>query len=573
MTNFLITCNFSSITKLQVPDETPEDARGEEALLYSSLSEDQRNVFSEMQFNLAKIHNEKEVDRKSKDHLEIDVTDKDKEQRKHIHTVLKRFSKIDSNTAEKEGRKVIQVKHKKEGKGFRHWPRDRPRFLHFTLFKQNCETFEAIGGIAQKTRVDPKHFSYAGTKDRRGRTLQRVSVSMTSAKQVLGSAVGNWKYEVGNFCYSKEDIRLGDLKGNRFELAIRNLTSPQEALEPVMKFFKENGFINYFGTQRFGTSVGVPTSSVGKALLASKFSEAIDLILKPREHERLHSLREARQIWADTKNPHKALHALKQGGKDRVLEGRLLYGLTKNHKNNLLGALEEVPPHQRSMYCHAFQSLLWNRVVSRRIKQYGMQVLKGDLVYKKDVPQPAEGEATSKEDLVEEVVEPKDWNIHDILIPIPGCKVKWPKNETREMFSEELVKEGMDWDCFESGVKSYNMPGDYRHLVVKATDVEWSVKSYSDTTADLLPSPLHLQEKEVQEAEKEQPEDGPVYSALLLSLSLPSSCYATMALRELLRVQTDRASLASQNDYKRSAAEAGAGEVEGEPPAKISKSE
>ena len=33
-----------------------------------------------------------------------------------------------------------------------------------------------------------------------------------------------------------------------------------------------------------------------------------------------------------------------------MLEGRLLYGLTKSHKNNHVGALEELPPHQRSMY-------------------------------------------------------------------------------------------------------------------------------------------------------------------------------------------------------------------------------
>lgn len=554
------------------PDETPEDIRGvDDALLYSSLSDEQRGIISESEFSQIKVLNEKHES--GRDLVEVDVTEKGKEERKLIHTVLKRFPRIDSNTVEKEGRKVIVVKVKKEKHGgFRHWPRDRPRFLHFTLFKENCETSEAVNDLAFKTRVNPKHFSFAGTKDRRGRTLQRVSVSMTTAQKILGAAQVNWKLEVGNFAYEKTDLKLGDLKGNRFDLAIRNIGASSEVLDPVLKHFSAHGFINYFGTQRFGTSAAVPTSSIGKALLSGLWEEAIDLILQPRQHERLHSLREARQVWAESKDAERALAVLKKGGKDRVLEGRLLYGLTRSHKNDLVGALDELPHTQRSLYCHAFQSLLWNRVVTRRIETYGQKVLVGDLVFKKDADV---GESSSKEEQVEEVVKPEDWTIHDVLIPIPGCKVKWPGNQVKEWFTEELEKEGMTWECFESSVKTYNMPGDYRHMCVHAADVKWELKEYNDTQADILPSLKELNRREREESdvvlEKETPsidngnmekqENGAAseskgsYTALLLSMSLPSSCYATMALREILRVETDRASLAKNNQYKRPADE------------------
>ena len=66
--------------------------------------------------------------------------------------------------------------------------------------------------------TEEKHFGFAGTKDRRGRTTQRVSVSMVSAKQILGAARINHKVDVGSFSYQKNEIRLGDLSGNRFEL-------------------------------------------------------------------------------------------------------------------------------------------------------------------------------------------------------------------------------------------------------------------------------------------------------------------------------------------------------------------
>jgi len=377
----------------------------------------------------------------------------------------------------------------------------------------------------------------------------------------------------------------------------------------VMEYFQEHGFINYFGTQRFGTSAGVPTSDIGKALLQGDFSEAVNLILRPREYERLHSLREARDIWSKTKDAHKALSVLKKGGKDRVLEGRLLYGLTRAHQNDIVGALEEIPPHQRSMYCHAFQSLLWNKVVSKRIRTHGQAVREGDLVYKKNVPEPVEGSEVSKEDLVEYVVNPEDYSFNDILIPIPGCRVKWPNNEIKDWFNEELTKEGMDWDCFESSIKVYNMPGDYRHPCVLPTNVTWEMVTYTDTEADILPSlkqinlkdHLRMEEqngdtknhteikqnsngeadnakqesngdavnlKEVSNGDAGKENKPEAYSALILSLTLPSSTYATMALREILRVETDRASLTKQNDYKRPPP-AGAGKEE--PPSKLLK--
>merc|ERR1712179_132929 len=106
-------------------------------------------------------------------------------------------------------------------------------------------------------------------------------------------------------------------------------------------------------------------------------------ILKPRENENNASFKEARKIWADSGDARKAFEVLKKGRKDRTVEGKLLYGLSKRHKNDQIGALDEIPRHQRLLYCHAYQSFLWNKVVSRRIRKYGMTVLKGDLVFKK----------------------------------------------------------------------------------------------------------------------------------------------------------------------------------------------
>ena len=147
------------------------------------------------------------------------MTALDKNSRKEIHQILKSFSKVDSNTEDRDGKKLIKAKAKGALKSQKkQWPRDRPKYLHFTLYKENCETYEAISLLASRCRTEEKHFGFAGTKDRRGRTTQRVSVSMVSAKQILGAARINQKVDVGSFSYQKNEIRLGDLSGNRFEL-------------------------------------------------------------------------------------------------------------------------------------------------------------------------------------------------------------------------------------------------------------------------------------------------------------------------------------------------------------------
>lgn len=41
----------------------------------------------------------------------------------------------------------------------------------------------------------------------------------------------------------------------------------EEQINAGLKSLETNGFINYFGLQRFGTNIAVPTHVVGKALL------------------------------------------------------------------------------------------------------------------------------------------------------------------------------------------------------------------------------------------------------------------------------------------------------------------
>ena len=522
----------------EIPADAESDVVKDPELSYTNLTDKQRILMSEEEFLAVKSLMNSDLNTSP---VKINVTDIDKDGRKEIHLILKRFPKIDSNTSEVDGVKFIEARLKSKsssGGGRRDWPRERPKHLHFSLYKENMETAEAIGQLANKCRSMEKYFGFAGTKDRRGRTVQRVSVSMVSAKQILGAAKHIHKLEVGSFSYNKTEIRLGDLSGNRFELVVRNVEANKDDLVPVMRSLSERGFINYFGTQRFGTQ-GIPTHSIGKELIMGRYSEAVDLILKPRDSESNEAFRKCRQIWSEERDASKALQILKSNRKDRTIEGKLLFGLSKSHKNDVVGALESLPRPQRLLYCHAYQSYIWNKVVSKRIKNHGLKVLKGDLVFKKkDADQISE----SKEDLVETVEDQANYTIQDVLIPIPGTKVKFPDNEVKTWFNEFLAEDDMSLESFDSSVKDYRLPGDYRAMVVLPGDVNWSLVSHEDPLQDLIPSDKDALENKAGTSLSLGNELGK-YSSLILKFSLPSSSYATMALREVMKVGTDRQSM------------------------------
>lgn len=60
---------------------------------------------------------------------------------------------------------------------------------------------------------------------------------------------------------------------DRFRIALRHIIHPESDIELSLQSLKENGFINYYGLQRFGNNSTVPTHQVGLALIKGQFKE------------------------------------------------------------------------------------------------------------------------------------------------------------------------------------------------------------------------------------------------------------------------------------------------------------
>ncbi|XP_005377303.1 PREDICTED: pseudouridylate synthase 7 homolog isoform X2 [Chinchilla lanigera] len=456
--------------------------------------------------------------------IAIEVIEDTKEKRTIIHQAIKSlFPGLETKTEDREGRRYIVAYHAAGKKALANprkhsWPKSRGSYCHFLLYKENKDTMDAINVLSKYLRVKPNIFSYMGTKDKRAITVQEIAVLKISAQRLahLNKCLMNFK--LGNFSYQKNPLKLGELQGNHFTVVLRNITGTDDQVQQAMNSLKDIGFINYYGMQRFGTTA-VPTYQVGRAILQNSWTEVMDLILKPRSGAEKGYLVKCREEWAKTKDPAAALKKLPV---KRCVEGQLLRGLSKYGMKNIVSAFGIIPRNNRLMYIHSYQSYVWNNMVSKRIEDYGLKPVAGDLVLKG-----ATATYIEEEDV-------NNYSIHDVVMPLPGFDVIYPKHKISEAYREMLTADNLDIDNMRHKIRDYSLSGAYRKIIIRPQNVSWEVVAYDDPKIPLFNT-------DVDNLEGKPP---PVfasegkYRALKMDFSLPPSTYATMAIREVLKMDT-----------------------------------
>ncbi|KAJ3596037.1 hypothetical protein NHX12_002446 [Muraenolepis orangiensis] len=487
------------------PEQPPEDLE--------ILTEEQKKELEELQ-----LFKNKEGD------VSIEVVDDTKEKRTQIHKAIKtQFPGLETKTEERDTRKFIVAYHAAGKKALaaprKHsWPKNRGNFCHFVLYKENKDTMDSINVLSKFLRLRPNVFSYMGTKDKRAITVQEIAVHKITAERLshLNKCLMNFK--LGNFCYKNHPLKLGELQGNHFKVVLRNISGSDEQVEQALSSLKETGFINYYGMQRFGTTA-VPTYQVGKAILRNEWNEVIDLILKPRPGAEKGYLVRCREEWAKSQDPEAALKKLPV---KRCVEGQLLRGLCIYSKKNIITAFSMIPRNNRLMYIHSYQSVVWNTMVSRRIEAFGLKAVEGDLVLRGGAAHLLSAEQA------------EGLTIHDIVMPLPGYDVIYPSHHVGQGYREMLKADNLDIDSMKHKVRDYSLAGAYRRVVIRPSDVSWEVVQYDDPRISLVHT----------DVEKLEDKPGPVfntegkYRALRMEFSLPPSTYATMAIREVLKMDT-----------------------------------
>lgn len=482
-----------------------------------------------------------------------------------------------------------------DSRGSDSWPENMGKFLRFHLCKENKDTQEALGLLAKMLGIKPRSFGFSGTKDKRSVSTQRVTVFKQRASKLAALNEKLIGIKVGNFCHVNEGLVLGQLQGNRFTITLRSINAENEdVIRAAATALGMNGFINYFGLQRFGSS-SIATHLIGAALLRGDWKAAVSMVLEPREGEK-DTTRMIREYYKESGDIEGTLRQLPR----YLVAERAILQCFQKCPGNYIQALLAIPRTLRMMFVHGYQSYLWNHAASMRVQKYGFhQVVLGDLVYCKEqesdkemIAPRLEGEGDNGDDthidchledisvtdlpevkdasikvISEEDIAAKKYTIDDIVLPLPGSRVSYPSNEIGKIYHDLADKDGISLTESAHNSKEFSltyMTGAYRRVFQKPKDYEWDLLKYTDPNLPLAETDLDIiaksrastfvkdsdEKKNLHDLSAGEKDDTQTkeslgasvtqesQTALKLSFTLPASCYATMAIRELLKTST-----------------------------------
>jgi tRNA pseudouridine13 synthase len=214
--------------------------------------------------------------------------------------------------------------------------------------------------------------------------------------------------------------------------------------------------------------------------------------------------------------------AIEKMGWKRGLEKDLLQALERYGETNYYQAINSLNRNLKTIFGHSYQSLLFNMLVNKRLEMNRNGLLVGDLVM---------GDGNQITEITDANIEECESKglFKSLILPIIGYDVKIPSNV--EQFVNGVLKEhGIDVQSFDHKNREFKLGGTYRKVFVTLTEaLSYDYVKYPKTEN------VELQTPEGNWLTPEIPENAETLTALRIRISLPSSCYATIAIRELLR--------------------------------------
>jgi len=315
------------------------------------------------------------------------------------------------------------------------------RYLICVLVKRDWDTFLAVKKVARGLGISPKRIQIAGIKDAKALTAQHVSIRGVTPERV--SRVKIRDITVHPLRFSDGRVYSQLLLGNQFYITIRTISHSSFVIEKRVKNIQNElsslgGVPNFFGHQRFGT-VRPITHIVGKFLVRGDLEKAaLTFLAKPSPYEHPES-REARQKLQDTQDFAEALRCFP----NHLRYERFMLVRLAKQPDDFIGAFRKLPSKLRRLFVQAYQSFLFNKFLSQRLK-HGIdfnEVHVGDYVMHLDghgLPTNEFEQATFQS--LSNVKKALKENKMQVAVPLVGFK-QHPSKGVQGEIEKEIIKD------------------------------------------------------------------------------------------------------------------------------------
>ena len=234
-------------------------------------------------------------------------------------------------------------------------------FLCCELEKYDIDHFTAMKELARGIGKDTYSVSYAGSKDKRARTSQRISIFKPNLEKL--STFEHPNILLKNFKWAKRKIKIGFLEGNHFKIVIRDVDK-KDAGKITKPLRNTPWFPNYFGSQRFG-SMRKNNVKIGKLILKRKFEEAVWTILTDTSGDERPEVRTEREKLRKERNIAESYQTFPRHLRQ---EAELMDYLIRNPED-YLGAIKKAERKSMLMYINSVQSYIFNEILRRSLDE------------------------------------------------------------------------------------------------------------------------------------------------------------------------------------------------------------
>ena len=366
--------------------------------------------------------------------------------------------------------------------------KDNGEFTVATVTSRNWETNRMIRMLSRSLGISRERIGFAGTKDKRAVTTQLMSFQGNPDL----SKIDLKDLTVSDPYRAARGIQIGDLIGNSFEITVRDLTMPMDRIartldEDISIIKKTGGFPNYFGVQRFGV-VRPVTHLVGERLVRGDIEGAVRLYISystDAEEPELQAKRKELENCTDWKE------AMPNIPENMSFE-KMMAGVLADDPEDWVGAIQILPTNLQMMFVHAYQSKLFNEMLSRRMDA-GLPLnmpVEGDIVIPMDANKVPQHEnpimTTSKNiDLVARQVRA---GRAFVSITLFGSESILAEGEMGEIERKVIEEEGLKAEDFIiPELQRCSSKGNRREVLCPMKNLNYTVRDDSYTLAFDLP--------------------------------------------------------------------------------------